>query len=89
MKSTSYLVRLDRLGACVSFACAIHCAVLPFAATVLPLLGIGFLADKRVERTVLLVSLALASSSICWGFRIHRKRSLLLLFTRIYWEKQN
>ena len=72
--------RIDRLGAGVSFICAIHCAIVPFAATVLPLLGFGFLADERIERTVLIASIALASASICWGIRVHRQRRILLLF---------
>jgi AcrB/AcrD/AcrF family len=45
----------------------------------LPLLGFGFLADKRIEHTVL-VSIALASASVCWGIRIHRQRRILVLF---------
>jgi MerC mercury resistance protein len=72
--------RIDRLGAGVSFLRAIHCAVLPFAATVLPLLGFGFLADERVEQMFLLTSIALASASVCWGIRVHRQRHILLLF---------
>jgi len=71
---------IDRLGAGVSFACAIHCAIVPFAATILPLLGFGFLADERIERTVLLASIALASVSVCWGIRIHGRRRILMLF---------
>jgi MerC mercury resistance protein len=72
--------RIDRLGASVSFLCAIHCAIVPFAATILPLVGFGFLADERIERTVLLTSIALASASVCWGIRIHRQRRILMLF---------
>jgi hypothetical protein len=72
--------KIDRLGAGVSFICAIHCAIVPFAATVLPLLGFGFLADERIERTVLIASIALASASICWGIRVHRQHRILLLF---------
>jgi MerC mercury resistance protein len=72
--------RIDRLGAGVSVLCAIHCAIVPFAATVLPLVGLGFLADERIERTVLITSIALASTSICWGIRIHRQRRILILF---------
>jgi len=64
----------------VSFACAAHCAITPLAATILPLLGIGFLADERVERTFLAVSLALATASVCWGVRIHRQRRILFAF---------
>jgi MerC mercury resistance protein len=71
---------LDRLGAGVSFACAIHWAILPFAATILPLLGFGFLADERIEGTVFLTSIALASASVCWGIRIHGQRRILMLF---------
>ncbi len=72
--------RIDRLGASISFLCAIHCAIVPFAATILPLAGFGFLADERLERMVLMTSIALASASICWGIRIHRQRRILLLF---------
>jgi hypothetical protein len=75
-----HVSRIDRLGAGVSFLCAIHCAVVPLAATVLPLLGFGFLADERIERAVLLTSIALAGASVCWGIRIHRQRRILLLF---------
>src|SRR5438105_13723224 len=78
-KST-HLTHLDRVGATVSFACAVHCAIVPFAITVFPLLGIGFLANERLERIVLIVSIALASMSICWGIRIHRQRRILFLF---------
>src|SRR4030095_3122789 len=71
---------IDRLGAGVSFACAIHCAIVLLAATILPLLGFGFLADEHIERTVLLASIALASASVCWGIRIHGRRRILVLF---------
>jgi MerC mercury resistance protein len=72
--------RIDRLGTSVSSVCAIHCAIMPFAVTTLSFLGFGFLADERVERTILLVSIALASASVCWGIRIHGQRRILLLF---------
>jgi hypothetical protein len=72
--------RIDRLGAGVSLLCAIHCGIAPFAATVLPLLGFGFLADARIERTVLITSIGLATTSVCWGIRIHRQRRILVVF---------
>ena len=68
------------LGASASFACAIHCAVVPFASLILPLWGVGFLTDKRAEQIALAVSIALAGTSICWGIRIHGQRRLLALF---------
>jgi predicted membrane channel-forming protein YqfA (hemolysin III family) len=72
--------QMDRLGARVSFLCAVHCAIVPFAATILPLLGLGFLADARIERIVVSVSIALACMSVCWGIRIHRQRRVVILF---------
>ena len=80
MSLPSGIPRVDRLGAGVSFLCAIHCAILPFAATVLPLLGFGFLADARLERVIVFVSIALATMSVCWGIRLHRQRRILIVF---------
>ncbi len=71
---------VDRLGARVSLVCAIHCALMPFTATILPLLGFGFLADPRLEKTILVASISLATVSICWGIRLHRQRRILILF---------
>ena len=70
--------RLDHVGACVSFACAIHCIALPAIITALPLLGLGFLAGHTFEAIMLVVSVTLASASLCWGTRVHGKRNVLL-----------
>jgi predicted membrane channel-forming protein YqfA (hemolysin III family) len=80
MSLPSGISHVDRLGAGVSFLCAIHCAILPFAATILPLLGFGFLADARLERMIVIVSIALATMSVCWGIRLHRQRRILIVF---------
>jgi hypothetical protein len=42
--------------------------------------GIGFLADKRIEFTAIVVSIALATTSVYSGIRIHGQRRLLALF---------
>ena len=47
----------DRLGAMASFLCAIHCALLPFVLTLLPLLGLCMLA----------------LTSLIGGYRRHRR----------------
>jgi hypothetical protein len=52
----------------------------PFAATILPLLGIGFLAEKRAEYVFLAVSLTLAATSVCWGLRVHKQRRIVPIF---------
>lgn len=64
--------RLDRAGTIASFLCALHCALLPLVITLLPLLGLGFLASEPVEWLLLLVSACLGVLSICFGFREHR-----------------
>ena len=69
---------LDVIGACVSFACAVHCVALPLVITLLPLLGLGFLADHTFESIMLVVSVTLATASLCWGSSIHGKRQILL-----------
>jgi hypothetical protein len=66
--------RLDTAGAATSFLCAIHCAVMPFIITVLPLLGLGFLASEPVEIGLLAASAVLGTLSLCIGFREHKQR---------------
>ncbi|BCM91083.1 hypothetical protein IAD21_02947 [Abditibacteriota bacterium] len=66
--------KLDRAGATASFLCAIHCALMPFVVTMLPLLGLSFLASEPVEWTLLLSSATLGTLSLCAGFREHRSR---------------
>ena len=77
--SSALSARADRVGAYVSIACAIHCMALPFVITSLPLLGIGFLAERNFEIAVLVFSVLLAYASLCWGARIHGRRQILWL----------
>jgi hypothetical protein len=72
---------LDKAGATASFVCAIHCLAMPFVIGVLPILGLSFLADERVEW-------ALIGFTVCVGlfsllpsyFRIHKKWHPLAMF---------
>ncbi|MDW2981033.1 MAG: MerC domain-containing protein [Rhodanobacter sp.] len=63
----------DRVGAMASFLCAIHCALLPFVIALLPLLGLGFLADHRFERAFVLCACVLASFVLIRGYRRHQR----------------
>lgn len=63
----------DRVGAMASFLCAIHCAALPFVLALLPLLGLGFLADHRFERGFVIFACVLALISLLNGYRRHRR----------------
>ncbi len=69
----------DRVGATASFLCAIHCALLPFVLTLLPLLGLGFLAGHRFERGFVMFAATLALFTLAGGYRRHRRPLPLLL----------
>ena len=71
--------KLDRAGATASFLCAIHCALMPLVVTLLPLLGLSFLASEPVEWALLASSATLGSLSLCLGFRKHRKRRVFMV----------
>lgn len=64
----------DTAGAAASFACAVHCALLPIVVTLLPLVGLGFLANAATEWVLVALSAALGIGSLCLGFREHRSR---------------
>lgn len=69
----------DRVGATASFLCAIHCAALPFVLTLLPLVGLEFLADHRFERSFVVFACALALLTLVNGYRRHRRPAPLML----------
>lgn len=69
----------DRVGATASFLCAIHCALLPFVLTLLPLVGLGFLAGHRFERDFVVFAVSLALFALVSGYRRHHQRLPLSL----------
>jgi len=74
--------RLDHLGMLVSLLCAVHCALLPLAITMLPLLGLEFLAHPAIELGIISLSLiiGLVSMGRSW-FKHHRiQPSIFMLF---------
>jgi hypothetical protein len=71
----------DRVGAMASFLCAIHCALLPVVLTMLPFVGLEFLADHRFERGFVLFACVLALLVLIRGFRRHQVPLPLLLAT--------
>jgi hypothetical protein len=72
---------LDTAGATTSLLCAIHCAVLPLVVTLLPLVGLSFLADERTEWVLLGLSALLGVTSLCLGYRAHRRRRALVVLS--------
>lgn len=70
---------LDKAGAVASLTCAVHCALMPLVVTLLPLLGLTFLADERLEWGLLALSATLGVSSLCFGLREHGSRRALVI----------
>ena len=70
---------VDNVGACLSFACAIHCMATPLLIIALPLIGLGFLLGESVELVIIAVAVGLAVGSLTWGYRHHRKWRIFLL----------
>src|SRR5579871_842397 len=65
---------LDNAGATASLLCAVHCALMPMIVTLLPLMGLGFLANEATEWGLVALSATLGISSLCLGYRRHRSR---------------
>ncbi|CAN5121658.1 MerC domain-containing protein [soil metagenome] len=63
---------VDRFGSVGAMLCAVHCALLPLALALLPVLGLGFLASDGFERGFVLFASALATASLIHGYRSHR-----------------
>jgi hypothetical protein len=72
---------LDNAGMTASLMCAAHCALLPIVVTLLPVVGLGFLAHETTEWMLLGLAAALGMSSLCLGFRRHRSRRALVVLS--------
>ncbi len=70
---------VDNIGACLSFACAVHCMAAPLLLTVLPLTGLGFILAESTELVMVASAGGIAVGSLAWGFRSHRKRRVFLV----------
>jgi hypothetical protein len=69
---------IDLLGTCLSLVCALHCLSVPLLVTVLPLVGAGMLLGGWLEVLLIAASVALATGSLCYGFRRHRRWRVLI-----------
>lgn len=70
----TFKLNLDKLGITASTLCAIHCAAVPLILTFLPLWGLGFLANEKVESFMIVLSLCLGIWSMSTSYRkLHRK----------------
>lgn len=64
---------LDKIGMSASVACAIHCALLPIVFTLLPIIGLEFLANPVIELGMIALSLSLAIFALLGAYKKHRR----------------
>jgi len=73
--------RLSTAATWAVSACAVHCAVTPFAAGVLPLLGVGAFTSPWVEWSLVVLAAALGGAGLGLSYlQIHRNRQPLIVF---------
>ena len=82
MEFTKLSGKLDNIGMTASTLCAIHCALIPVFITVLPLIGLGFLANPWFEWGMIILAFIIGVSSISSSyFRIHKRLLPLVLLS--------
>jgi hypothetical protein len=73
--------KLGTVGIWASYACAIHCMLMPFVGGLLPFIGLGFLTNHWVEIGFIFFSIAIGSISLIYSyFRIHKQTKPLVIF---------
>ncbi len=71
---------LDKFGTTSSIVCALHCALLPIVISILPALGLGFMAWSGFEWAFVIFASLLGLFSLWIGYQRHRVyRALLFL----------
>lgn len=76
-----FSARAERLASWLSFACAIHCLVMPLAIGVLPLLGAtgGAYLGETAELGLTALVVVSALTAMIWGYRRHRDARFVAL----------
>lgn len=71
---------LDRAGVVASITCAIHCALMPLLVSVLPLAGVGLLAEESAETGFVGAAIAIGLLSLVPSYlqRHGRARPLVI-----------
>lgn len=69
---------MDKTAIGVSIVCAIHCALLPIALVVLPILAATPLGDELFHQAMLIGVLPLSLVALAMGCRKHNNRNIVL-----------
>jgi hypothetical protein len=66
--------RIDRAGQVVAALCVVHCLFVPLTIAVLPVIGLELIADRRVERALVVLAIAIGSIALIPALlRTHRR----------------
>jgi hypothetical protein len=71
-QSDSALRTADRLGFAASFLCAIHCALLPLALALIPVLGLKLGGVIDLDQAFVVFATLLGVTTLGLGYRRHR-----------------
>ncbi len=72
-------ISIDKAAIGISFACAVHCLLLPVALVFLPTLTVGALGDERFHQWMLMAVLPTSLIALTMGCRRHRNMSVLAM----------
>ncbi|MCE9558938.1 MAG: MerC domain-containing protein [Armatimonadetes bacterium] len=62
---------LDRIGTFASSLCAVHCFLVAVAFGLLPVMGLGFMKDERVDRIFIVSAALIGTLAVFQGYRKH------------------
>jgi hypothetical protein len=72
-------INLDALGFSASAICAVHCLLMPFVITLLPVIGLSFLAHPAFESSLIVSGLIIGAFSLSHGYLKHHHNLLPIL----------
>ena len=78
--NTSGSLALDRYGMVLSVACALHCAMLPIAMSLVTASGLSWFASREFEWAILACTFILGSWRLVKSFVNHRNPTSLYIF---------
>lgn len=80
MKSVKVAVNLDKLGACASALCAVHCALTGVALGLLSAAGLGFLDNPITDAIFLLIAFTIGATAAWHGIKRHHQLAPSIVF---------
>jgi len=89
-------INWDAIGITTSTACAIHCAVLPFLISSLPIFGVNIINNNAFEYFMIVSAFLIGSTALLHGYRKHHQNykpvllfagGILLLIAKQIWHE--